>query len=365
MGSHMGTSVKNTNRNRLIQSSLLVILLTAMLVLQACGQSGSNSTGGKASPSSSSQENNGEQKGTDGTEPVVKKVPEKFTYLFVGVTGKQTGAEGWGFHTGIIPKVLAEYGIKEAEALGGGTGPDINESLLAGRADVASTGDTPQLLTRAAGNKTRLIGFQSIQGESYLIGKKDGPTSVQDLEGKTVAVVKGSIMHRYIVGLLKENNVTANIINLSWADSYAALTRGDIDAFAPAAYDYTSYKLANEEGFPTLDRGINHPQLLGTAVTVAREEFLNEYPDFTEAWDAARAAALEDLRSKPDEYYKFVSEVTGGPVDIIPHLYPIELISDTGIIDDGVNLLRAAKQFLLDENLAAGDFDLDQWLYKK
>lgn len=351
----------NVSGNQTLKYAMLSATMLAMLVVQACG---GNGNGGNAAVSPSVAAGTDSPAATETAQEEAKKVPEKFTYLFVGATGKQTGAEGWGFHTGIIPEVLAEYGIKEAEALGGGTGPDINEALLAGRADVATTGDTPQLLTRAAGNKTKLIGFTTTQNESYLIAKKNGPTSVQELEGKTIAVVKGSIMHRYVVGLLSENNIKANIINMGWPDSYAALARGDIDAFSPAAYDYTSYRLVEEEGHPELDRGVDHPSLLATSVTVAREEFLNEYPDFVEAWTAARKAALEDLKAKPDDYYKFVADVTGTPIEVAPILYPIELIAEGEISEQGAERLKLAKDFLLEEQLAAGDFDLDAWIYK-
>ncbi|MNW38798.1 putative aliphatic sulfonates-binding protein precursor [compost metagenome] len=350
------------NNKITMKFALLFVLLLTMLVIQACGSSGNAGVAATTTPSTTAGTDSPSAT-EDGQDESAKKVPEKFTYLFVGATGKQTGAEGWGFHTGIIPEVLAEYGIKEAEALGGGTGPDINEALLARRADVATTGDTPQLLTRAAGNKTKLIGFTTTQNESYLIAKKNGPTSVQELEGKTIAVVKGSIMHRYVVGLLSENNIKANIINMGWPDSYAALARGDIDAFSPAAYDYTSYRLVEEEGYPELDRGIDHPSLLATSVTVAREEFLNEYPDFVEAWTAARKAALDDLKAKPDDYYKFVSDVTGTPIEVAPILYPIDLIADGEVTEEGTARLKLAKDFLLDEQLAAGDFDLDAWIY--
>ncbi|MEK3686779.1 ABC transporter substrate-binding protein [Paenibacillus sp. FSL R10-2736] len=357
----MRHSKQTTKQNRGLRLALTMVLLMAIMVIQACGGTGGNNGANASAPSPAAPE---QPSGADNEPvPAAKKVPEKFTYLFVGATGKQSGAEGWGFHTGIIPEVLAQYGIKEAVALGGGTGPDINEALLAGRADVATTGDTPQLLTRAAGNKTKLIGFTVTQNESYLLGKKNGVSTVKELEDKTIAVVKGSIMHRYVVGLLKENNIKANIINMGWPDSYAALARGDIDAFAPAAYDYTSYRMAEEEGYPVLDRGIDHPPLLGTSVTVAREEFLNQYPDFLEAWNAARTAALEDLKSKPDEYYAYISEITGTPIDVAPILYPIELIADTEISEQGIERLRLAKDFLQEEKLAAGDFDLEQWIH--
>ncbi|MBJ6361597.1 ABC transporter substrate-binding protein [Paenibacillus sp. GCM10012307] len=357
----------NLIRRKIFRTILIPVLATLLLFLQACGQSSSNAGSASSSATASQLDQSGSESTSSaetGQSEAQTKVPEVLNYVFVGVTGKQTGAEGWGFHTGIIPKVLAEHGIKTVNAIGAGTGPDVNEALLSGRADVGSTGDTPAVLTHAAGNKTKVISFYTTSMESYLIGKKNGPKTVKDLEGKTIAVVKGSLMHRYVVGVLEENGVNAKIINMSWADSYAALARGDIDAFAPAAYDYTSYKLVHDEGYPVLDSAKDHPSLLATAVTVATEAYLAKYPDFPNAWAAARTAALEDLKSKPDEYYAFVAEQTKAPIDVVPKLYPIELISDSSISEEGIRRLDEARQFLVKEKLAASDFDLNDWIIK-
>ncbi|MEK3915788.1 ABC transporter substrate-binding protein [Paenibacillus sp. FSL H7-0331] len=350
----------NKRGRSVLRLTLFVTLAATMLVVQACGQSANKeSSSSSAAPAATAPA----ASAAASAPTAAVKVPEVLNYSFVGTTGKQTGAEGWGFYTGIIPKVLAEYGIKTVNAVGGGTGPDINEAVLAGRVDVGSMGDTPALLSRATGSKTKLIGFASTNTESYLLGKKNGPKTIKDLEGKTIAVVKGSLMHRYAVGLLKENNVNAKIINMSWADSYAALARGDIDAFASATYDYTTYKLT-QEGFPVLDRAKDHPLLLATSITIASEAYLSKYPDFPKAWAAARDAALKDLRANPDKYYAYVSETTKAPLDVVPILYSIDLISDTAISTDGVKRVEEAKKFLVDEKLAAKDFNLNEWILK-
>ncbi|NHN31782.1 ABC transporter substrate-binding protein [Paenibacillus agricola] len=345
-------------------------LAAMMLVVQACGQttappsaSPSPAAASPAPTSAAAPAAGSSDKAAAPAPAASVKVPEVLNYSFVGTTGKQTGAEGWGFHTGIIPKVLAEYGIKTVNAIGGGTGPDINEAILAGRVDVGSMGDTPALLSRAAGSKTKLIGFSSTNTESYLIGKKDGPKSVKDLEGKTIAVVKGSLMHRYAVGLIKENKINAKIINMSWLDSYAALARGDIDAFASATYDYTSYKLT-QEGYPVLDWAKDHPILLATSTAIASEAYLSKFPDFPKAWAAARNAALKDLMANKDKYYAYVAETTKAPLDVVPILYNIDLISETAVSEDGVKRVEEAKKFLVEEKLAAKDFNLNEWILK-
>ena len=142
-----------------------------------------------------------------------------------------TGAEGWGFHTGIIQEELKKYGIDEVKLVGFPNGPDQTESLIGGRIDFGSLGDTPAILARSAGAKSRLITQVSTDNIGYLIGKKDGPKSARDLEGKTIAIQKGSFMHRYVVGLLEQEGVKDyKLVHMLRPDGEAALARGEVDA---------------------------------------------------------------------------------------------------------------------------------------
>ncbi|MNW51684.1 putative aliphatic sulfonates-binding protein precursor [compost metagenome] len=340
----------------------IVILMVLMLVLQACG----NSTG---AGSSDSKENSGSSSGTGAKTTEVKEaastsagnVPTVINYGFIGINKLNLpgGAEGWGLYKGIIQEELEKYGITEIKLTGFPNGPDQTESLISGRLDFGSLGDTPAIIAYSTGAKTRLINQPLTRNIGYLIGKKDGPTSVKDLQGKTIAIQKGSFMHRYVVGLLKEAGVTDyKLVHMLTPDGTAALARGDVDAITNTGVPALKQI---EEGYPALDIASDHPELLGSSVTVVSEQYLEKFPDFPKIWNEARLKALEDLKQHEDEYYQFLAEIGDTTPELAKQASPIESIKDSAFSEEGLKLLDGTKNFLVEENIAKKDFNIKDW----
>lgn len=324
-----------------------LVLITALaLLLQACGA-------GVASPGGE-----GDKEGASGVD-----TPTVLNFGYVGgATKLPADAEGWGFHIGIIQAHLKEHGIEEVNITGFLTGPDLNESLISGRLDVGFSGDAPAINAKAAGAKTRLITLRTVNGRSVLVAPEDGAKSLQDLEGKKVAVVKGSAMHRYLLTILSEAGVNAEVINInSTGDSLAALKRGEVDAVATVPYLLVVHQIL-QEGFTAIHDSASDPNLAFASANVVTESYLEKFPEFPRIWNEAREKAIADLKAKPDEYYAWLAELTGAPVDVVPELYPIENISEPAITDEGVRLITVSKDFLVKEGVAAGDFDVEAWI---
>ncbi|MFE6075078.1 ABC transporter substrate-binding protein [Paenibacillus sp. NPDC057886] len=332
----------------------LGLLLVFALLLQACSSD-------KATPSAG--QDNASGSGTESAAPSQASV-DALTYGFVG-TNKPGGIEGWGLHTGIIQEELKKkYGIEKVELVPFQTGPDLNESVIAGRVDVGNSGDTPALLARSSGAKTRLINFTNTEVNSILIGRKDGPKSVEDLKGKKVAVVKGSLMYRFLIGYLNEKGLEndVEIINInSIPDTEAALIRGEIDAYAYGSGFYSAYKLL-KEGYPLLAESKEYPNLLSVSVVYAAEDYLEKFPGFQQVWREALKKSYNDLRSKPDEYYAWVSETTGTPIEALKEIQPIGQLPSEPLSSEGIERIKASKDFLIQEKLAKRDFDIDEWI---
>lgn len=331
---------------------LFIALVSLAILAQACG----NAEGGQATPSTGSS--------SAGGGAGKAQVPAVLNYGYIG-TNKLNfpgGAEGWGFYKGIIQEELKKHGITEVKLTGFPNGPDQSESLISGRLDFGSLGDTPAMLARSTGAKTRLITQGATESIGYLIGKKNGPKTLADLKGKTIAIQKGSFMHRYIVGLLKEQNITdVKFIHMLRPDGEAALARGEVDAMTNSAI----FALKQiEQGYPLLDDATKHPNLIGTSATVVSEEYLKKFPDFPKVWNEARLKALNDLKAKPDEYYAFLSQLNGYSVELNKQVSPISQLKDTPFTEDGVKLLDGTKKFLVEEKLAEKDFDLNAWILK-
>ncbi len=348
--------MKNKLKSLVIRrAGLVVMVVAALLIVQACGKS--NNAG-----------NNGAQPATGGTaaaESPHADVPKTLTYGYIGTNELNLpgGAEGWGLYKGIIQEELKKYGIEKVETVGFPNGPDQTEALISGRLDFGSLGDTPAILARSSGAKTRLITQQVTDLVGYLIGKKDGPKTLQDLEGKTIAIQKGSYMHRYIVGLLNEARVKdVKYVHMLRPDGEAALARGEVDAMTNSGVP--SLKLL-DQGFPLLDESSKHPKLLGTSSTVVSEAYLAKFPDFPKVWNEARLKALEDLKQHEDEYYEFLAKVNNATPELVKQVSPISQNKDVPFTDEGLQLLEGTKNFLVEEKLAASDFEISDWVLKQ
>lgn len=355
--------------------ALLVTILALMLALQGCGNKNEEGSASSAASTTSAVSSSApaesakaaaaspEAASAASAEPE-RHVPEVLNYGYIGLNDQNqaTGAEGWGFYKGIIQEELKKYGVKEVKLAGFPNGPDQTESLISGRLDFGSLGDTPAIIARAGGAKTRLITQTSTRIIGYIIAKKDGPKTLQDLKGKTIAIQKGSFMHRYVVGLLKDAGVTDyKLVHMLIPDAQAALANGSVDAMTNTGVNALT-ALAN--GYPQLDISSDHPELLGTSTTVASEAFLEKFPDFPKVWNAAREKALADLKQHPEEYYEYIAGIQKTTVENVKKLSPIEDIKDTAFTDDGLALLEGTKNFLVEEKIAKKDFAIGDWVLK-
>ena len=337
------THHKNTKHSRFWKSAVILAGLLAVIVVQGC--SPSKRTG-------------------DAAEAAADK-PTVLNYGYIGINKlnvPSSGAEGWGFHKGIIQEELKKHGITQVNLTGFPNGPDQTESLVSGRLDAGSLGDTPAIIAYASGAKTRLISQPATYSIGYLIAKKGGAKSIKDLEGKTIAIQKGSFMHRYVVGLLKQEGVKDyKLVHMLIPDAQAALARGDVDALTNNGVQAIKQI---DEGYPLLDDATKHPDLIGTSATVVSDAFLAKFPDFPKIWNEARKKALDDLKQHEDEYYQFVADAQGTTPEVIKKISPISEIKDTPFTDDGLKLIEGTKDFLVEEKLAKKDFDMNDWVLK-
>ncbi|MFD0672123.1 ABC transporter substrate-binding protein [Cohnella sp. GCM10027633] len=346
---------KITTFATLRRTGLVAFAAIALIAVQACGKS-NNDANNAAEPAAGAS--------SAAANPYAD-VPKTLTYGYIGTNKLNLpgGAEGWGLHKGIIQEELKKYGITEVTTVGFPNGPDQTEALISGRLDFGSLGDTPAILARSSGAKTRLITQQVTDLIGYLIGKKDGPKTLQDLEGKTIAIQKGSYMHRYIVGLLNDEGIKdVKYVHMLRPDGEAALARGEVDAMTNSGVP--SLKLI-EQGFPLIDDSSKHPELLGTSTTVVSEKYLEKFPDFPRIWNEARLKALEDLKQHEDEYYAFLAEVNNTTPELVKQVSPIAQNKDVPFTDDGLKLLEGTKNFLVEEKLATSDFAISDWVLKQ
>ena len=279
---------------------------------------------------------------------------------YIGPGKKPAAATGWALRQGHLQRELAPLGFKEVTTRNFPNGPDLNEAFLSGALDVGIYGDTPAIVARSRGLESQLIGFDAVGMNVWLLTPRNGARSVKELEGQTIGVARGSYMHRYVLGLLKENGLqkSVKVIHMFPRDGEAALDQGSIAAFA-AQIDVGP--LLASRGYPVIDEAEKHPALRGTSVIVASSKLLAAAPELPAAWTRARRAALQEIRSNSADYYAFHSEVSGFPLEIVKISHPLSHFPEAAYPPEGLALLDEVKKFLLAENLVSRDFALAQW----
>lgn len=279
---------------------------------------------------------------------------------YIGPGKKPAAATGWALRQGHLLRELAPLGFKEVTTRNFPNGPDLNEAFLSGALDVGIYGDTPAVVARSRGLEGQLIGFDAVGMNVWLLTPRDGVRSVKALEGQSIGVARGSYMHRYVLGLLKENGLqkSVKVIHMFPRDGEAALDQGSIAAFA-AQVDVGP--LLASRGYPVIDEAEKHPTLRGTSVIVASSKLLAAAPGLPAAWTRARRAALQEIRRNSADYYAFHSEVSGFPLEIVKISHPLSHFPEAAYPPEGLALLDEVKKFLLAENLVSRDFALAQW----
>lgn len=279
---------------------------------------------------------------------------------YIGPGKKPANATGWALRQGHLQRELAALGFTDVTTRNFPNGPDLNEAFIAGALDVGIYGDTPAIVARSRGLESQLIGFDAVGMNVWLLTPRNGVRSVKELDGKSIGVARGSYMHRYVLGLLKEHGLqkSVKVIHMFPRDGEAALDQGSIAAFA-AQIDVGP--LLASRGYPVIDEAEQHPTLRGTSVIVASSKLLAAAPGVPAAWTRARRTALQEIRRDSADYYAFHAEVSGFPLDVVRVSHPLSQFPEAAYPAEGLALLDEVKKFLLAENLVSRDFALAQW----
>jgi ABC-type nitrate/sulfonate/bicarbonate transport system substrate-binding protein len=359
--------------SRLTALAALAAVLAILTVLSACGsgaEGGGTTAAGQQAQAKTTGPTDGAGSGDAGAggsgSGTNIELPSTLRIGFISPTNKKllTGPEGWAQNIGLLEKELGKYGVTSIEVYNFPNGPNLNEALAAGSIDVGIYGDTPAINAKSAGLNTRLINQTHVGMNVWLVVREDGPSSVQDLKGKKVSTAQGSYMHRYLLGVLKEEDLEKNtkVLHILPSDAEAALARGDIAAYAfPSG---VGPLVLEKGGYKTIDEAKNRPLLRGSSVTVIKDEFLQKHPEFPRIWNDIRAGAIRDARNNSEAYYEFYAEVAEYSVDVVKVSFPLDQFPEEPFTSEGLELLRQTKEFLHQEGISRSDFSLDDWIVR-
>lgn len=280
---------------------------------------------------------------------------------FISNTPTPTGPEGWADHTGILLPGLKSAGITAVKWIPFKNGPDLTAAMQGGSVDLATLGDTPALTAKATGVPMRLVNQSAVGQDAEVFAKKGGPTTLEGLKGQTIATQVGSYYYRYIVALLQEKGLyqSVKISHVYTTDALAALQGGGIAAYVAPSGQLTD--AMQKAGYKVLDKESDHPDLLGTSVTVITDSALKAHPDLPDAWNAVRAKSIADMTAHQDSYYSYAATASKTPVDVVKESSPIAHYPSQPFTAKGMALLQGTDKFLADNKLSKSLVDINAW----
>lgn len=128
-------------------------------------------------------------------------------------------------------------------------GPQLLEALATGNLEFGLTGDSPPVFAQAAGKDLLYVGAEPPKPDSsaILVLPSSPLRRLQDLQGKRVALQKGSSAHYLLVRAVDKAGLRWSDIQpiyLAPADARAAFERGSVDAWAIWDPFYAAAELA-------------------------------------------------------------------------------------------------------------------------
>ena len=168
------------------------------------------------------------------------------------------------------------------------SGPLVNEAFAADAIDIGIMGDTPALLSYAAGLDTVVVGIRSSDGvaQTLVAAPGSGIETLEDLEGRKVAWATGTSQHGFVLRALDSAGLSQDDveqIDVPLTDVANVLAGGQADA----AVLYEVFRP------PYIDE---HP---GAVELVTLQDFIPSYVYLLATRgvveDPAKAAAIEDF----------------------------------------------------------------------
>ncbi|BBB90021.1 MAG TPA: aliphatic sulfonate ABC transporter substrate-binding protein [Methylomusa anaerophila] len=267
---------------------------------------------------------------------------------------------------GYIDEEFKKLGLKPEFIPFVGAGPAINEGLGSKNLDIGVYGDTPAILAKGAGMETTLLGTGNTGQDAAILVPVDSPiTSVQDLKGKKVATMKGAYMHRTLVEALKANNLSVKDIeffHMTAPEAETALISQKVEAIVSP--NTSVAKLVVNKQAKVVINCKDHPEWKGQNFLIARTEFAKNNPNAVVAFLKGLIRAKQYVTENPEDA-KLIWTKAGYTKEQIDYMYPenkfyFELV----LSDKTIQNIKYTKDFLLENNILKGNFDVDKWIDK-
>jgi ABC-type nitrate/sulfonate/bicarbonate transport system substrate-binding protein len=234
------------------------------------------------------------------------------------------------------------------------SGAQQTQAMAAGDLDIATViNSTSLILANAAGNEVDIAAVFSRPQRSFaLVVRPDGPKSVKELKGKTIAGPKGTVLHQMLVTALVAEGMSiddVNFMQMGLPESRTALLSGQIDGALQAAALILRDEEAGMRVLFTADGYLATP--LWTAV---RPAFAESYPELVKLYIETQNATADWILAHTDEAVAIGAELQSVSFEDGQKLYGWGGMADrkTSVIgsDDRASL-EADISFLLEQQM--------------
>ncbi len=226
------------------------------------------------------------------------------------------------------------------------SGPPMIEAFAGNRLDIGQVGDQPAIQARANNIDLKAIGVYSDGTKSTGLVVTDGSNinSLQDLKGKKVGFVVGSVSHQLLYVYLKHAGLTSKDVqqvNMTPADIVTATKSKDIDA-AVIWEPNISVIEAAKAGKLLLD-STGYKQNIN--VIVARSEFLTQNPEVVTRLLKVLDKAEKWIKANPDQALDIISKDTGFKAEVLKPAFEKNTF-DLRLTADAVKSIEETADFL-------------------
>jgi sulfonate transport system substrate-binding protein len=245
---------------------------------------------------------------------------------------------------GLIEEAFATDGIDVRWVQSHGSNKAL-EFLSADAIHFGSTAGAAALVGRINGNPIKSIyTYSRPEWTALVTGADSDIQAVADLAGKSVAVTRGTDPHIFLVRALAGAGLTdrdVRFVLLQHADGRAALSRGDVDAWAGLDPMMASAELEEGARLFYRDAAANTWGILNV-----REEFAAEHPEIIERVIAVYEAGRQWAVDHPDELAAMLADEAGIPVEVAQR----QLAERTELTHNHIG--KAQRESILEAGLA-------------
>lgn len=238
------------------------------------------------------------------------------------------------------------------------SGAQQAQAMAAGSLDIGGVMNTTSVLLANAGGNPVLIaaGVSRPAGTFAILGKAGGPTSIEELKGKTVVGPRGTVLHQLLAAALASKGMTLSdveFIGMDLPKAQAALVAGQVDAALLAASLKIKAEAAGAHVIATADGLVNPVLVMGVA-----KAFADAHPEAVSRVQRVEKEATAWVLAHLDEATAIGAEAQGISLEDGKKLAAWGGFTDTLTAKDVASIKEDLK-FLTDNDMLKGTVDVE------